>query len=311
MNIKKIQVLLVEDNPGDARLMTETLDQVGTGKLQLQHVDRISTALRCLVEKKFDLVLLDLNLPDGKGLETVRRLCETNPQMPVIVLTGMEDDALALAAVKAGAQDYLVKGQVDGARIKQSIRYAIERKQQEELILHLAMHDGLTGLPNMRLFHDRMALAIERARRNRRIKNRNWKMAVMLLDLDNFKTVNDTLGHAQGDLLLQAVAERLQKSIRKSDTLARMGGDEFTLIFENETGMQDAKILAKKIKAVFSQPFQLGEKFLEITASIGICLYPEDGKDSDSLLNRADSAMYQAKCFHNTVCFYHEYKDKS
>jgi len=309
MEKETLQVLLVEDNLADVRLMTETLNEVGTGKVHVQHVDRISTALRCLREEKFDVVLLDLNLPDGQGLETVERLCETNPQMPVIVLTGVEDDDLALASVKAGAQDYLVKGQVDGSGVTHAIRYSIERKQMEELIQHQAMHDELTGLPNMRLFHDRMGLAIERARRNRRIQYKKWKMAVMLLDLDAFKTINDTLGHAQGDLLLQAVADRLQKTIRKSDTLARMGGDEFTLIFENETGRQDAKILARKIKAVFFQPFKLGEKDLGITASVGISLYPEDGKDSDSLLNHADIAMYYAKRDHNTACFYHECKE--
>ena len=305
------RVLLVEDNLADARLLIEILKDTSGGKVQFQHVDRITKALRCLAEEKFDVVLLDLNLPDVSGLETVGRLCAADPEMPVIVLTSMEDDSLSLAAVQTGAQDYLVKGQVDGPTVARSIRYAIERKHMEKRMHHMAMYDALTGLPNVRLFQDRMALAIERSRRNRRIKHNKWEIAVMLLDLDTFKTVNDTLGHAQGDLLLQAVAERLEKAIRKSDTLARTGGDEFTLIFENETGRQDAEILARKILAVFSQPFPLGERLLEMTASIGISLFPSDGEDGDSLLKYVDIAMYYAKRDHDTACFYHECKDKS
>jgi two-component system cell cycle response regulator len=310
MEFVPIRILLVEDNPADARLMVEILTDARAGEVGLQHVDRISAALKRLSEQKFDVVLLDLSLPDGSGIGTVERICAANPHMPVIVLTGLEDDALALAAVQAGAQDYLVKGQVDGDGIARAIRYAIERKRLEESMLHLATHDSLTNLPNRRLFQDRMAHALEHARRNRKGRNDKWEMVIMLLDLDNFKSVNDTMGHALGDLLLQAVADRLLRSIRKADTLARMGGDEFTLIFENLTGKQDAEILARKIQAVFSQPFQLGDHILEITASIGISLYPCDGEEAESLLKYADIAMYIAKRTRNQVCFYRGCKDE-
>ena len=303
------RVLLIEDNPADARLIVEILTDASAGKVELQHVDRISTALKRLAEQTFDVILLDLTLPDGDGLGTVVRICAANPRMPVIVLPGLEDDALAMAAVQAGAQDYLVKGQVDGPGIVRAIRYAIERKLLEERMHHLATHDALTDLPNRRLFQDRMTHALEHARRSRKGKNDKWEMAVMLLDLDNFKLVNDTLGHAHGDLLLQAVADRLQKPIRKSDTLARMGGDEFTLILENITEVKDIELLAGKIQAVFSQPFQVGEHILKITASIGISLYPGDGEEAEDLLKYADIAMYCAKRDRNKVCFYRDCKD--
>jgi diguanylate cyclase (GGDEF)-like protein len=304
MEPELIRILLVEDNPADARLMAEYLADAGAARVDLQHADRISTALKILNEQAFDVILLDLSLPDGSGLDTVVRICAVDPQMPVIVLTGLENDALALAAVQAGAQDYLVKGQVNGFGIKRAIRYAIERKRLEERLHFLATHDALTGLPNRRLFQDRMAHAIERARRNRQDKNDRWGMAVMLLDLDNFKSVNDSLGHAQGDLLLQAVADRLLRSIRKADTLARMGGDEFTFIFENVTGRENVEFLAGKIQAEFSQPFQLGDRLLEITPSLGVSLYPADGEDADTLLRQADIAMYRAKVAQNTYRFY-------
>jgi two-component system cell cycle response regulator len=304
------RILLVEDNPADARLMDEILTEASGGKVELQHVDRISAALKRLCEQKFDIVLLDLSLPDGSGLDTVRRICAANPQMPVIVLTGLEDDALALAAVQTGAQDYLVKGKVDGSGITRTVCHAIERKRQEEHLFYLATHDTLTGLPNRRLFQDRMEHAIARAQRYRMGKNEKWRMAIVLLDLDNFKSVNDTLGHALGDLLLQAVTDRLQRSIRKADTLARMGGDEFTLIFENVTEDNDAERLARKVQAVFSQEIQLGEHTLKITASIGISLFPSDGEEAESLLAVADIAMYIAKRTRNQVCFYRDCKDE-
>jgi two-component system cell cycle response regulator len=305
-----VRALLVEDNPADARLMVELLSDAGARGVKLQHVDRVSAALMNLGNQEFDIVLLDLSLPDSSGLETVSRICAADPRIPVIVLTGMEDDALALAAVHAGAQDYLVKGQVDGTGIARSIRYAIERKRLEDSLQYLATHDFLTGLPNCRLFEDRMAHAIERARRDHIGGEEKWKLAVVLLDLDNFKSVNDTLGHAQGDLLLQVVAEHLQKSIRKADTLARMGGDEFTFIFENVTGTEDEEILARKIQAVFQQPFQTGGHILEVTASIGISLYPFDGEDAESLLKHADIAMYLAKRARNQARFYRDFKDE-
>jgi len=306
-----VRALLVEDNPADARLMVELLSDAGARGVQLRHVDRISAALMNLENQEFDIVLLDLSLPDSSGLETVSHICAADPRIPVIVLTGMEDDALALAAVQAGAQDYLVKGQADGAVIARSIRYAIERKRLEDSLQYLATHDYLTGLPNRRLFEDRMAHAIERAQRDHMGGEEKWKLAVVLLDLDNFKSVNDTLGHAQGDLLLQVVAEHLQKSIRKADTLARMGGDEFTFIFENVTGTEDEEILARKIQAVFQQPFQTGGHILGVTASIGISLYPFDGEDAESLLKHADIAMYLAKRARNQARFYRDYKDEA
>jgi diguanylate cyclase (GGDEF)-like protein len=307
MNPKRI--LLVEDNPADARLMVELLANNGSNEIEFHLVDRISVALTRQKEQIFDIILLDLTLPDSSGLDTVERMCAASLQVPVIVLTGLEDDALALAAVHTGAQDYLIKGQVDGPAMSRSIRYAIERKRLEENLLYLATHDSLTNLPNRRLFQDRMALAIERARRNRKDKKENWKLAVMMLDLDNFKTINDTLGHSQGDHLLQVVAGRLQSSIRKSDTLARMGGDEFPMIFENITGREEVENLARKIHSVFSQPFHLGDHILEITVSIGISLYPSDGDDTETLLRQADIAMYQAKEVRNTYRFFEMSKE--
>jgi len=164
-----------------------------------------------------------------------------------------------------------------------------ERKQIEERLRYLAMHDPLTTLPNRELFQDRLDQALARSQRSGGI------VAVMMLDLDHFKRINDTLGHAKGDLVLKAVAERLKGCVRKNDTVARLAGDEFTFVFEGLSDAQDCFIVAGKILNVLAEPFVLDDRQFLITASIGISLYPTHGEDVESLLKTADIAMYDAK----------------
>ncbi|MFW6297912.1 MAG: PAS domain S-box protein [Desulfosalsimonas sp.] len=164
-----------------------------------------------------------------------------------------------------------------------------ERKQAEETIRQMAYHDSLTGLPNRKLFSDRLGIAKAQAKRSQN------NVAVIMFDLDNFKDVNDTLGHDKGDLLLIAVTERLSQALRKSDTVARFGGDEFVLIFPDQKGQDDACRAAQKIVESFRKPIFINSHKLIVTASIGIALYPRDGTDEAALLKNADIAMYQAK----------------
>ena len=163
-----------------------------------------------------------------------------------------------------------------------------ERKRAEETIRHLAYHDHLTGLPNRRLFQDRFIVALAQAQRA------NEPLALMSIDLDRFKLVNDTLGHAVGDELLQDVSTRLSSVVRTGDTLARLGGDEFSLLMPRTNRAEDAAKVADKIKAVFKKPFQIDGHDIHVTASVGISLYPFDG-DAEQLLVHADAAMYRAK----------------
>jgi diguanylate cyclase (GGDEF)-like protein len=165
-------------------------------------------------------------------------------------------------------------------------------------------------LPNRFLFHDRFLQAIERSRRKSREADKKWQIAVVILDLDDFKSVNDLLGHAAGDQLLQMVAHRMRSRIRSVDTVARLGGDEFTLLFENLSGKRDAKTVGEKTRAVFSAPFPIAEEQLLVTASIGISLYPQDGIEPEILLKRADMAMYAAKQARNGYFFYDPVMEK-
>ena len=169
------------------------------------------------------------------------------------------------------------------------IRDITERRQTEEKIQQMAYHDSLTGLPNRKLFSDRLGIALAQAQRNQK------KVGIAMLDLDNFKDVNDTLGHDVGDLLLKATAERLSAALRKGDTVARFGGDEFVLILPDLKVIEDAIQVAQKIVDSFRKPFLIDTHQLVVTTSIGIAVYPNDGTDEGILLKNADIAMYQAK----------------
>lgn len=284
-----IKILLVEDNDVDARLTQDLLEEWGREEFDIIHVTSMSDAVTRLARARFDAVLLDLSLPDGYGLSTVRQMQAANPTIAIIVLSGLNDQTLALQAVQNGAQDYLVKGQGQSELLARSIRYAIERKRAEERLTYLAQYDQLTGLVNRTLFRDRLIQAMARSKRLQQ------PLGLMLLDLDHFKPVNDTMGHNVGDQLLQAVAGRLQECVREVDTVARMGGDEFTIILEGLTCEEDITLVAQRITKSLAAPFHLGEHRAMIGVSIGITVYPTDDHDIDELLKHADAAMYRAK----------------
>jgi diguanylate cyclase (GGDEF)-like protein len=165
----------------------------------------------------------------------------------------------------------------------------IEYKQMEENMRQLAYFDEMTGLPNRTLFNDRLNVALARAKRNKE------KLAVMMLDLDEFKIVNDTLGHKAGDRLLQVVGDRLKGALRESDTVSRIGGDEFMILLPSITYEKSVVDIAQKILCAFREPFRVGDHELHVTTSVGISLYPKDGTDSDTLIKNADAAVYRSK----------------
>jgi diguanylate cyclase (GGDEF)-like protein/PAS domain S-box-containing protein len=169
------------------------------------------------------------------------------------------------------------------------LRDITERRRHEEQLVYLAIHDSLTGLPNRSLFYDRLGQAFAQAKRHQQ------KIALFMLDLDHFKRINDTFGHHMGDKVLQGVASRLRASIRESDTIARLGGDEFVMLFPELHNDEDAIPIAQRMRQTFHLPFEFDGFRIEITASIGISMYPQDGEDADALLKNADRAMYKVK----------------
>jgi len=284
-----ITVLLIEDNDVDARLTQDLLAEWSVEEFKIIHAKTLSEGLLQIDKGHFDAILLDLSLPDAFGLPTVRQVHATNPSIPVVVLSGVSDQSLALQAVQQGAQDYLVKGQGHPELLARSVRYAIERKRSEERLTYLAQYDHLTGLVNRSLFRDRLIQAMARSKRLQQ------PLGLMLLDLDRFKAVNDTLGHDVGDELLKSVSERLKSCVREVDTVARMSGDEFTIILEGVSSEKSIVVVAKRITESISSVFDLKGQTVRVGISIGITVYPHDDHSIDELLKHADSAMYRAK----------------
>jgi diguanylate cyclase len=280
-----LRVLLVEDNPGDARLVEILLSETGQ-EFDVKRVGTLGEALDEL-DRPPKVVLLDLSLPDSAGLETVERMRRAAPQLPIVVLSGRDDEEVALRALQSGAEDYLVKGQGDGDLISRSIRYSIERKSAEDKLAHLAQYDPLTNLANRALFHDRLEHALARAERH------EGMLALLFLDLDRFKAVNDTLGHIGGDALLKQVGNRISARMRESDTVARLGGDEFAIIIEDLVEAQDAARVADDLVKILSEPYIVNGHEIPVGVSIGIAVSPPS--KGDRLLKDADAAMYRAK----------------
>lgn len=297
-----IRLLLVEDNEPDAALIRAHLSGISNVKFELTVAGRFAAAETLLKEKQVDVqnrfhaILLDLSLPDVRGLDTVRKAVEIAQDLPIVVMTGLDDEELALKAVQLGAQDYLVKGQSDGRALVRTIRYAIERHRMfmeldvaRERERFLATHDPLTGLPNRQLCFDRLNQAVAYSERYA-----GW-MAVLYIDLDGFKAVNDTYGHSAADRVLQEVARRLLRCVRKSDTAARVGGDEFLILLTKIQRNKDAARVAEKILDALREPHSMAGEKLVLTPSIGIAVYPCDGESGEALIKHADTAMYAAK----------------
>lgn len=309
MSNERIRVLLVEDNPGDARLIREMLSSPAYFGVvyQLKHVETLSAAIHACSNNEADVILLDLNLPDSIGLETLERLNGFFPQIPIIVSTGLNDVELTMKSVQHGAQDYVTKEECTSQLLTRVIHYAIERKRVEAQLKHLATHDFLTGLPNRALFYDRLGHAIKRTIR-KNTGGLNWKAAVMIMDLDNFKQINDTFGHESGDKVLREVAPRLRASLRQSDTVARLGGDEFAFVLEGIQDQTDAVYVAQKVLQSLNEPAIPEAGQSPLSASLGISVFPDDADEIELLIKYADQAMYAAKHQDDHIRFYKDYR---
>ncbi len=287
---KTFPILLVEDNPGDARLVREMLADVTNAQFDVEHVERLAEARERLMQNGSGCVLLDLSLPDANRLEALMQLRAAAPNVPIVILSGLQDELLAVKAVQEGAQDYLIKGRVDGDSLGRSISYAIERKQSEMDLARRAMHDSLTGLPNRALFLDRLIHAVAWSRRH------HSTFSVLFVDIDRFKVVNDSLGTKTGDQVLIEVARRLGAALRNTDTAARFGGDEFIVLCEEISDEQQAVRVAERIIKSVEAPFELEADTIHVTASIGIVVATgTDVDEPEALVREADSAMYRAK----------------
>ncbi|MDD5389593.1 MAG: diguanylate cyclase [Gallionellaceae bacterium] len=280
---KEANVLLLEEMLRDAgyRGIASTMDPEAVCELHRAH--------------HYDLIVLDLKMPGMDGFQVMEGLkeIEADGYLPVLVMTA--EPGHKVQALAAGAKDFISKPfdlMEAKVRIHNLLEVRLLYKQLEEYsraLESLALHDSLTGLPNRRLLFDRLELSIAHAHRN------NSTMAVMYLDLDGFKQINDTLGHDAGDALLGMVAARLEAAVRQEDTVARMGGDEFVIgLWEISHADAAAKLASKVIQAV-SRPYRIQDRGVSVTASVGVGIYPLHGEDVETLMKSADLALYEAK----------------
>src|SRR5690606_2659817 len=296
---KKIKILFVDREHGEYLLIADILSQVRHVEYQLTWCNQLDTALPKILSQDYDLVLLDYYWGDQTARDLLNAARVQACQTPIVVMTDEMETEVDREAIRAGASDYMIKDQIDAQLLERTLRYAIERKQTELHLARLAHYDPLTDIPNRILFRDRLEHAIRLAERD------NTGFTLMFIDLNGFKQVNDTFGHDAGDALIRICAERLNESMRRSDSVARMGGDEFTLLLQNIENQTDIAHIAEKVIESISQPAQINGYEVVVGCSIGIAIYPHAGMDADTLLKNADMAMYKAKqeegsCF----CFF-------
>lgn len=284
-------VLLVEDNPGDIRLVEAMFEDAPPGTLpELCWEQSLRAAsARLSNQPGCTALLLDLALPDSHGLESLAVLRELAGNAPIIVLSGNDDEEVGLSAVVNGAQDYLVKGAFDGTLLRRALQYASHRKRVEQELIKRAMHDHLTGLPTRALVLDRLRMALNSASRN------GSRGALLFIDLDKFKQINDSHGHAAGDAVLLASAQRMMATIRSSDTVSRVGGDEFIVLLPTIADGHGGQAVAYKLLEALSKPILTGGLELSVGASIGVIEFEPGEATADELIARADAAMYAAK----------------
>jgi diguanylate cyclase (GGDEF)-like protein len=285
----KSQVLLIESDSTDAFTFCAELESNHPGEFHTTVASDTTTACALIEHQTFDVIAFDLEQPGAAGIQAIARLQSEAPQTGVVVFTPVGDPDFALQAIQAGAQDCLVKDQVEASDVGRALRHAEERKRAERRLANIAFHDPLTGLANRPLFRQHLARAAAFAKRS------HGSFGVLALDLDRFKFVNDSLGHDAGDAFLQEIAHRLQVAVRDTDTVARLGGDEFAVLATPLAHAEDIEALAERILSELRRPIDVSGTRIQPTASIGAAIFPDSGRDSDALLSAADAAMYVVK----------------
>ena len=320
------RILIVDDVADNRAILSRRLVRRG---FDVTEAAGGRAALEVIAREQFDVVLLDIMMPDLDGIEVLKqiRAIASPAVLPVIMVTAHSQGEDVVQAIQLGANDYITKPvdfpvalarleaqitrkQAEDAarRAKEDLERRVEtrtlelsqlnaklageieeRRRSEAQMQHMAHHDALTGLANRVLFHDRLSQALERAQRN------GGSVAVLCLDLDHFKEINDTLGHPAGDALLRLVAQRLSATVRGVDTVARLGGDEFAIIQADVTSPESVGLLAERLLQLFEEEFDLGGTATHTASSIGAAIYPQHGASADDLLKAADIALYRAK----------------
>ena len=291
--MKPLRVLIIEDSEADAELLLHDLRRGGYAP-EFERVETPEGLDDALTRESWDLIISDYAMPCFNGLQALKLVQEKGIDIPFIIVSGSIGEDVAVAAMKAGAHDYLMKGHT--ARLLPAIARELRevdmrqgRRKADETIYRLAYTDPVTSLPNRIRFRELVQEAIVTGQREQH------PIALLLMDLDRFREVNDTLGHNRGDSLLQQVSTRLRGALFEHDVVARLGGDEFGVLLPRLAGADDVRHVIKKLHDCLEAPFMIDGIQIVVETSIGVAAMPEHADDADTLLQRADIAMYRAK----------------
>ncbi|MDX1598658.1 MAG: GGDEF domain-containing response regulator [Marinobacter sp.] len=285
----EFNVVVIEDDEADFMILESLLQASQRFRFQLTHVKSFQHAQQYLTEECHDIFLLDYFLGADTAIDFLKEASVLHIPQPVVVLTGADSGRIDDEVIELGAADFIPKNELSTSLLERTIHHAVEHKRAEINLEQLAKRDPLTGLGNRLLFEEMLEASLARAERKK------GKLAVLFLDLDRFKEINDSLGHPTGDLLLTLIADRIRKVLRGSDFAARIGGDEFTILVDEINAYEDAVLVANKLLDAIAPPTAIRGHELNISASIGIALYPENGKTPIKLMQKADIALYEAK----------------
>jgi two-component system, cell cycle response regulator len=284
------RVLVIDDDRLQVRLLQAHFKNFKRGTYSLDWSETYEDGLARLLTGEFDACLLDFRLGEKDGLQLIREAVERGCRTPIVFLTAEASEAIDIQAMEAGALDYLVKGEINPRSLERSLRYALKLGESLEALRKLATRDQLTGLLNRREYERIMSEEEDRARRFGHV------LALVIVDIDHFKSINDTHGHAVGDTVLKEVAGRIAESIRTVDRAARIGGEEFALILVQTDGQAALRVAQRTIELVSKSPVAAGGGLtIPVTASAGVAVLPSDARTAKELFSVADKALYAAK----------------
>ncbi len=299
--VEPLRILIIDEDDDDFLLLQTLLARAEDATFLVDRAASSDNGLARLLEGGYDACLCDSSGgPQRDGLELIRMAQRRGCRTPIILTAGYADLGLQHEALEAGATDLIEKEEVDTERLDRAIRFAVARERRVARLTRLAQRDELTGLANGQLFADRLEQGLAAARRHRTL------LAIMILDVDGFKTISDTVGHLAGDLLLLTVGERLRSRVWATDTVARLGSDEFAILIEDLARPDYSAPVARKLLDAMAAPVVVGDREVTLSVSIGAAIYPRDGMDAATLLHHADAAMYRAKAEGGHLCCFHD-----
>lgn len=286
-----MRFLVVERDDADAQRLRALIQDCCPGQVLVDHVTSAPNALKLLEARYYDLCFLEYQLDAAStGLDVLKVLHNANTQTAFVFLTAHANKETAFEALTLGAMDYLIKERFTAFELAKCIAFSMYLKRRESGLQKEALHDSLTGLGNKGLFEAQLLQAAKRAERDQE------KLGLLVIDLDNFKAVNDKYGHKVGDQLLQQVSERIVKELRASDVVARIGGDEFAAILIKPKSAELIHSIAQKLeKELSATPYNINGTILKVGASVGSSILPDDNTNLDALFTLADKGMYQRK----------------